>query len=428
MATAKQIIDKAKSYIGTKESPPGSNNVIFNTDYYGHPVSGSYYYWCCTFVWDVFRMCNASKLFYDGQKTASCTAVLRWAQSKGLIVSNSSGKEGDIILFDWDHSGDADHIGLIISKNSNGSYQTVEGNTSLSNNSNGGSVMERTRSSCIRAIIRPKYDNTPSAPTPPNKNTKPIGEYLVNYRSHVQDFGWLGTVGDGETSGTIGQSLRMEAIQINIPGFDVTYQVHQQTYGDSKVAKNGETCGVTGQAKRIEAIKINSKKIKLQYRAQIQGIGWTDWVGNGKWCGTKGEGKRLEAVQIKVVGGTQLIVKYSVHQQTYGWLPFVENGAQAGKTGESKRLEAVIIDGDAKFKYQVHQQTYGDSKVFTNGQQAGVTGESKRLESIKIDCNKKIKYRVHQQGYGWLPWVDNGVWCGVRGQSKRIESLEIKFV
>ena len=43
--TAKTIIDKALSYIGTYDD--GNNNVIFNTDFYGKEVSGSNYPWCC---------------------------------------------------------------------------------------------------------------------------------------------------------------------------------------------------------------------------------------------------------------------------------------------------------------------------------------------------------------------------------------------
>ena len=35
MAKASTILKKAKSYIGTKEKPANSNNVKFNTDYYG---------------------------------------------------------------------------------------------------------------------------------------------------------------------------------------------------------------------------------------------------------------------------------------------------------------------------------------------------------------------------------------------------------
>ena len=121
------IIAQAKKFEGVKESPANSNNVIFNTHYYGHEVKGSAYPWCCAFVWDVFRMCGASKLFYDGKKTALCAAVESWGKNKHLAVSNKNkGKKGDLVLFDFTH---------------------------------GGMVMKRTRSvSLIRCIIRPKYD------------------------------------------------------------------------------------------------------------------------------------------------------------------------------------------------------------------------------------------------------------------------------
>lgn len=159
--TAKSVMDKAISYLGTKENPPDSNNVIFNTDYYGHPVNGSWYAWCVVFVWDIFRMCDASSLFYDGEKTAGCCQVLEWGRNAGLEVSKYEGKYGDLILFDWDDTGewDADHIGFIERQNDDGTYTTIEGNTAIGNDSNGGEVMRRTRNtSCVRAILRPKYE------------------------------------------------------------------------------------------------------------------------------------------------------------------------------------------------------------------------------------------------------------------------------
>lgn len=160
----KLVMDKAMSYIGTKENPPGSNNVIFNTHYYGGPVNGSWYPWCCAYVWDIYRMVGLSHLFYNGQKTAYCPTVYNWARQNGLIVSKSNGQYGDIVLFDWGGDGVADHIGFIKSNLRNGAYKTVEGNTSDGNDSNGGIVMERTRyTSQIQAIIRPKY--TSSSPS-----------------------------------------------------------------------------------------------------------------------------------------------------------------------------------------------------------------------------------------------------------------------
>lgn len=157
--TAEKIIDKAREYIGVKEVPAGSNKVIFNTVYYNRVVSGSAYPWCCVFVWYVFKECEASDLFYDGQKTAYCPTVAGWAKKNNLTISKTEGRKGDIVLFDWNKDGVADHIGLIEYQNNDGTYITIEGNTSVTSNNNGGEVMRRQRStSNIYMIVRPKYN------------------------------------------------------------------------------------------------------------------------------------------------------------------------------------------------------------------------------------------------------------------------------
>lgn len=157
MATARKIMELAASYLGTKESPAGSNNVIFNTHYYGREVSGAYA-WCCVFVWDIFRMCGASELFYNGQKTAYCPAVQNWGKSAGLTVDKASAKYGDIVLFDWNNNNSPDHIGLVQMNNGNGTITTIEGNTSVTSDDNGGNVMERVRKlSDVCCVIRPAY-------------------------------------------------------------------------------------------------------------------------------------------------------------------------------------------------------------------------------------------------------------------------------
>ena len=175
MAKASEVMKIAKSYVGTKESPPYSNNVIFNTHYYGHEVSGGNYSWCVVFVWDIFRMAGASELFYDGKKTAWCDAVRDWAKTSNLVVNKTDGKHGDLVLFDWNNNYSADHIGFIDSKNSDGTYQTVEGNTSVNNNSNGGEVQIRTRyPSEIMMIIRPKYEPEEIKPIPEPTTNKGV--------------------------------------------------------------------------------------------------------------------------------------------------------------------------------------------------------------------------------------------------------------
>ena len=48
--TAKMVLDTARAQLGTKEKPAGSNNVKYNTWFYGHPVKGDAYPWCMVFV------------------------------------------------------------------------------------------------------------------------------------------------------------------------------------------------------------------------------------------------------------------------------------------------------------------------------------------------------------------------------------------
>ena len=112
---ASTIIAKAQSYIGTKESPANSNNVIFNTHYYGKAVSGSAYPWCMAFVWDIFRMCGASSLFYNGQKTAYCPTLMSWAKSQGKFVTKNY-KAGDVLFFNFSGGSEAKHTGFCVSQ------------------------------------------------------------------------------------------------------------------------------------------------------------------------------------------------------------------------------------------------------------------------------------------------------------------------
>ena len=149
--SASEIINKARSFLGTKEEPPGSNNVVFNTDYYGHAVSGNNYAWCAAFVWDMFRMCGASELYYDGKRTAYCPALQKWGRENNLSLSDVHAvRPGDLVLYDWNGNKTADHIGICVSATAS-TITTIEGNTD-------DAVREVTRYySSVCAVIRPKY-------------------------------------------------------------------------------------------------------------------------------------------------------------------------------------------------------------------------------------------------------------------------------
>lgn len=149
----------ATSQIGVKENPSGSNKVKYNTEYYGREVQGVAYPWCCVFIYWIFKECGMSKLFYGGNKTAYCPTVESYYKSKGQWYNTP--KVGDLVLFDFSGKGIAEHIGILEKINADGTYTTIEGNTSLSSNDNGGAVMRRIRrKSVIRGFARPNYETT----------------------------------------------------------------------------------------------------------------------------------------------------------------------------------------------------------------------------------------------------------------------------
>lgn len=139
------------SQVGTREQ--GENNVIYNTDYYGGPVSGPSYPWCCAFVWDMFRIAGMSALFCGGQKTAWCPYVVGYAKSSGQWVTEGY-RAGDVILYDFDGDRQADHIGFCTEAGPT-ALVAIEGNVA-------GEVRRMTRSVLgVLGAYRPRYAAEP---------------------------------------------------------------------------------------------------------------------------------------------------------------------------------------------------------------------------------------------------------------------------
>ncbi|MEZ2716990.1 hypothetical protein [Niallia circulans] len=78
----------------------------------------------------------------------------------------------------------------------------------------------------------------------------------LEMEGHVQRIGWTNLRTDGEVIGTIGESLRLEAVKIKAKGLDIQYRVHVEKDGWTAWKKNGAVAGTTGQSKRIEVIQI----------------------------------------------------------------------------------------------------------------------------------------------------------------------------
>ena len=155
MKQADKIIEWAKAQLGTMEH--GNNNVRYNTDFYGGEVQGNAFPWCCAFVWDGFRETGLSSLFCGGQRTAYCPFVMAYAKERGLWVTEY--RQGDLLLYDWNGDGVADHIGICVDVIDPQNVKTIEGNVN-----NG--VFELTRSkSSILGAYRPQYAEDIEIPT-----------------------------------------------------------------------------------------------------------------------------------------------------------------------------------------------------------------------------------------------------------------------
>lgn len=124
----------------------------------------------------------------------------------------------------------------------------------------------------------------------------------VVYEAHIESIGWQGPKRNGETAGTTGQSLRLEALTVRLENTNANLEMegHVENKGWTTVRTNGEIFGTVGQGLRLEAIKIKSEQLTVSYRVHVQNIGWTDWKKNGEVAGTTGQALRIEAVEIKL--------------------------------------------------------------------------------------------------------------------------------
>lgn len=293
--------------------------------------------------------------------------------------------------------------------------------------------------------------------TKASENSVVTSSPSISYQTHVQDYGWQSWKLNGEVSGTVGQSKRLEGINIKLSNINgsIEYKTHVQDIGWQDWKSNGQMSGTSGQSKRLEAIQIKlsgevANQYDIYYRVHAQDYGWLDWAKNGESAGTEGYSKRLEGIQIVLVkkgesapGSTSKpfickMIKYQTHVQNIGWQGEKADGEMSGTTGQSLRLEAIKIQLsgsiDGGIVYKTHVQDYGWQNFVANGQASGTSGQSKRLEAIQMQLTGNamnqydLYYRVHAQNFGWLGWAKNGESAGTAGYSYRLEGIQIVLV
>lgn len=85
--------------------------------------------------------------------------MLAWFEKKGQTAREP--RPGDIVFFKYStNNRRTNHVG-IVEKVEGKTIYTIEGNTSITSNDNGGKVMRRKRTKNIVAYARPSYDEEP---------------------------------------------------------------------------------------------------------------------------------------------------------------------------------------------------------------------------------------------------------------------------
>ena len=138
--TAESFVKIAKSQVGTKESPSGSNHVKYNKWYYGSQSGNP---WCAAFVsWCMNETFNGDtktmKKVFRGPKAAA-VSVLYDRFKKAKAFTKTDPQPGDIVIY----KNGTSHTGLVEKVNGK-KVTTIEGNTSARGfNANGGCVAEK---------------------------------------------------------------------------------------------------------------------------------------------------------------------------------------------------------------------------------------------------------------------------------------------
>lgn len=146
-----KILEVAYGEVGNEESPKNSNKTKYGKWFGLDGVA-----WCgmfCSWVYDKAGYPLGNIGFTKG--FAGCQTAVKHFKDTGQIVMKP--QPGDLVFFDWNNDKRYDHVGIFVKDNlDNKTFTSVEGNTAIGNDSNGGTVMERRRSYNVAIFVHPK--------------------------------------------------------------------------------------------------------------------------------------------------------------------------------------------------------------------------------------------------------------------------------
>ena len=116
-------------FLGLKESD-GSHMKIVDIYNSMRPLPRGYRLsasdpWCAAFVSAAAEKAGAKEVVRE----CSCDEMIRQYKSAGKWQEGGTPQMGDLVFYDWDSSGNADHVGIVVSL-TGGMLKAVEGNVS----------------------------------------------------------------------------------------------------------------------------------------------------------------------------------------------------------------------------------------------------------------------------------------------------------
>lgn len=238
------VIQTAIKEIGTFEDPSGSNKTKYGKWYNLDRVA-----WCAIFVSYVF---DKAKLPLGRIQTAKgyhhCQGAHNFFKGKNRLTKNP--QKGDIVMFDWQADGWADHTGIFVkwTNAEKTDFTSIEGNTSTSNNSNGGMVMERNRRiEEVKSFVNPEvYDNIPIVNPEEIITIGDRGSEVAQVQKMLDDIGY-DTIADGwfgkNSAKSVKEFQKDNLMEVTGKVDEVTLGALQEEANRRKIAKSKLTSG-----------------------------------------------------------------------------------------------------------------------------------------------------------------------------------------
>jgi cell wall-associated NlpC family hydrolase len=145
-----KVVEIAQQEIGYQETPKGSNKTK-----YGEWFGMDGVPWCAIFVSWVYAQAGfpLGNIGFTKGFAGTRTGLKYFRDNRRTTFYPAP---GDIVFFDWDLNEKVDHVGIFVKWLDNDYFESIEGNTGTTSQSNGGEVMLKKRHKKFAKFVHPK--------------------------------------------------------------------------------------------------------------------------------------------------------------------------------------------------------------------------------------------------------------------------------